>query len=129
LTQRQIGAEVRHFVSEYIRAPEQLDILLLLHSHPERQMTAAEISRAVFTVPAAATMRLEGMVESGLLVSSGGADPRYGFNPSSAGLRARVDELAAAYRTNRVAVIGLIFQRPPDPLKSFSDAFRIRKEE
>jgi hypothetical protein len=129
LSQGEIGAEVRQFVAEYIHAPEQLDILLLLHGHPDRQMTAAEISRAVFTVPAAATMRLEGMVASGLLVSGGGADPRYGFNPSSPGLRARVDELATAYRANRVAVIGLVFQRPPDPLKSFSDAFRIRKEE
>lgn len=129
MTQDEIGAEVRRFVSEYIRAPEQLDILLLLHGHPDRQWTAAEISRAVFTVPAAATMRMEEMVASGLLVSSGGSDPRYGFNPRSPGLRARVDELATAYRTNRVAVIGLVLQRPPDPLKSFSDAFRIRKEE
>jgi hypothetical protein len=129
LSQGEIGAEVRRFVAEYIHAPEQLDILLLLHGHPDRKMTAAEISRAVFTVPAAATMRLEGMVASGLLVSSGGPDPRYSFDPSSPGLRARVDELAAAYRANRVAVIGLVFQRPTDPLKSFSDAFRFRKEE
>jgi len=129
LSPGEIGAEVKRFVAEYIQAPEQLDILLLLHSQPNRQWTAAEISQAVFTVPTSATMRLEGMVASGLLVSSGGADPHYTFSPTSPGLRARVDELAAAYRSNRVAVIGLVFQRPPDPLKSFSDAFRLRKEE
>ena len=79
-------------------------------------------------------MRLEGMVASGLLVSSGGADPHYGFGDEIQAediAFSKDDRLAfvALGPANRVAVIGLVFQRPPDPLKSFSDAFRLRKEE
>jgi hypothetical protein len=39
-----------------------------------------------------------------------------------------VAALAAAYRESRVAVIQLVFARPSDPLRSFADAFRMRRD-
>lgn len=123
-----IAAEVRRFVAQYVHAPEQLDILLLLHAQPEKEWTAADVSRAIFTVPTSATVRLESLAAAGLVTSTGGADPRYRYAPVSAELRAQVDALSRAYRADRVGVIGLVFERRTDPLKSFSDAFRLRKE-
>jgi hypothetical protein len=128
VNQSAITPEIARFIAEQITSADQLDILLLLHGDPAKLWKAEDVSRAVFTVPTAATMRLEDLARRGFLMSSGGADPSYRYQPASDGIRRQVDALAAAYRTNRVAVINLVFQRRPDPLKSFSDAFRVRPE-
>lgn len=40
-----------------------------------------------------------------------------------------VDRLAEAYASSRARVIDLIFSKPADKLRHFSDAFKLRKEE
>jgi hypothetical protein len=121
-----LSPEGLEFLAKHVDSAEQLDILLLLHREPDRQWKALDVSQAIYTVPASATMRLESLVATGLVESSGGSDPGYTYQPSSDRLRKQVDDLAAAYAVDRVAVIKLIFARPPDPVESFSDAFRIR---
>jgi hypothetical protein len=122
----ELSDEVRRFIAEHIDSAEQLEILLLLHRTPEREWTALDVSQAVYTVPASATMRLESLVAGGFVVSNGAADPRYRYDPGDGPLRNQVDVLAEAYRADRVAVIKLIFAQPPDPLQSFADAFKLR---
>jgi hypothetical protein len=122
----ELSPEVRRFIAERIHAAEQLEILLLLHRSPDRDWTATDVSQAIYTVPAAATMRLESLVAAGFVSSSGEADPRYRYEPQDEGLGSQVDVLAEAYNADRVAVIKLIFTQPPDPLQSFADAFKLR---
>jgi hypothetical protein len=122
----ELSAEVHRFITERIDSAEQLEILLLLHREPERQWSAQDVSKEVYTVPASATMRLESLVSGGLISSTGGADPHYRYSPATDTLRVQVDQLSTAYRADRVAVIKTIFARPPDPLQSFADAFRLR---
>ena len=126
MAQGGIPPEVQRFIAENIDAAEQLDILLLLYRHPERTYTALEVSQAVFTVASAATLRLEGLVARGLLSSTGTADPAYRYQPATEELAKRADQLAAVYQANRVGVIQLLFARPPDPLQTFADAFRLK---
>ncbi len=126
MTEGDLSPEVRRFIAEHVQSAEQLETLLLLHRSPEKEWTALDVSQAIYTVPASATMRLEGLVAGGFVSSSGGPDPRYRYSPRSDELGRQVDVLAAAYRADRVAVIKLIFARPPDPLQSFADAFRLR---
>lgn len=121
-----ISPEVARFIAEHIDAAEQLEILLLLHREPEKQWTARDVSQAIYTVPASATLRLEALSASGFAASTGGADPAYRYAPRTEQLGAQVDSLAQAYRKDRVAVIKLIFNKPPDPVQSFADAFRLR---
>lgn len=119
--------EAERFIAEFIQSAEQLDVLLLLHSDRDRDFTAAEVSQRVYTVPASATLRLEELVAAGMLASDRAPDPRYRYAPASPGVAERVDTLAAAYRADRVAVIRLIFQAPADPVRSFADAFRLKR--
>lgn len=126
MRQAEITHDVKRFITEHVRSAEQLDILLLLHADPEKRWTAGQVSGAVFTVPTSAAMRLETLAARGFLGSSGGADPQYWYAPASAEQRAGVDALAAAYRADRVAVINLVFAGPPDSVKTFADAFRLR---
>lgn len=123
----EISAGVRAFVDQNIDSAELLETLLLVHSAGDREWTPEQVARSIYTVPAGATRRLEQLVDMGLVASNGAMNPSYRFAPSNAALRAQVDELAAAYRGNRVGVINLIYERAADPLRSFSDAFRVRR--
>lgn len=129
MSEREISPAVRRFLTERIDSAEQLEILLLLQREPARAWTAQDVSQAIYTVPASATMRLERLVASGFVSSTGGADPRYQFAPESDEVRGQIEALAEAYRANRVAVIKLIFAKPPSPVQSFADAFRLRGKE
>lgn len=126
MSQAQITESVRAFVAHNIDSAELLETLLLVHSGGDREWLPEEVAKTIYTVPAGATRRLEQLVQMGLASSNGTLNPAYRFAPSTAALRAQVDELAAAYRANRVGVINLIYNRPPDPLRSFSNAFKLR---
>lgn len=126
MSQAQIPESVCAFVAQNIDSAELLETLLLVHSGGEREWRPEEVAKTIYTVPAGATRRLEQLVEMGLASSDGAVNPSYRFAPSTSAKRAQVDELAAAYRANRVGVINLIYNRPPDPLRSFSNAFKLR---
>lgn len=128
MSQTQIPDVVRSFVAQYIDSAELLETLLLVHSDPAREWTPEVVAQSIYTVPAGATRRLEQLVEMGLASSNGAADPAYRYAPTRPGLSAQVDALAQAYRAGRVAVINLIYNKPPDPLRSFADAFKLRKD-
>lgn len=123
-----IPDDVRRFLDERIDSAEQLDILLLLAAEPDRGWTARDVSQAVYTVPASATLRLESLVAAGLLASSGTGDPEYRYAPATDALRVSVERLAEVYRANRVVVITSLFQKPASPVQSFADAFRLRRD-
>jgi hypothetical protein len=128
MTQAQIPPQVRAFVAQNIDSAELLETLLLVHSGGEREWTPEQVAQSIYTVPAGATRRLEQLVDMGLASSNGAMNPAYRFAPSNAALRGQVDELSAAYRANRVGVINLIYERAANPLRSFSDAFKVRRD-
>ncbi|HEV3050905.1 MAG TPA: hypothetical protein VGX50_11370 [Longimicrobium sp.] len=128
MSQPEIPDIVRRFIAQHIDSAELLETLLLVHSAPGREWSPDEVARSIYTVPAGATRRLEQLVSMGLASSTGTGNPAYRYAPSSASLAEQVDALAAAYRAQRVAVINLIFNKPPDPLRSFADAFKLRKD-
>jgi hypothetical protein len=106
---------------------EALEVLLLVHSDPERWWTPTEVYDSVRSSRASIAQRLEDFTAARFLTKSGNEPPTYRYTPDDKLGRA-VDETAAAYRTWRVRVIETIFAAEVDPLKSFSDAFKFRKE-
>lgn len=129
MSQADIPQVVRAFVAQNIESAELLETLLLVHSAPGRDWTPDDVARSIYTVPASAIRRLEQLVALGLSARGpGDTDPGYRYAPASPDLARQVDALAAAYRANRVAVINLVYATPPDPLRSFADAFKLRKD-
>jgi hypothetical protein len=130
MSQADIPQVVRAFIAQHIESAELLETLLLVHSAPERDWTPDDVARSIYTVPASAIRRLEQLVALSLAARrAGDADPAYRYAPGSPDLAAQVDALAAAYRAHRVAVINLVYApAPPDPLRSFADAFKLRKD-
>ena len=83
------------------------------------------MARAIVSAPGTAEVRLQDLEQRGLL------EPRddgwvYAPPPDTA---AAVSDVAQAYATHRVTVVGLIFSKPSDSVLGLSDAFRLRRED
>lgn len=123
-----ISPEVRAFIAGQIESVVQLEMLLLLHTDPLRAWSADELAKELRIEPAWAGAQLLLLAQRGLLsvADSNGASYRYG--PNTPELAQAVDGLAKAYTDRRVTVISLIYSKPVDTLKTFADAFRLRKD-
>ena len=123
-----ISLEVKAFIAAHIESVLQLEILLLLHSQRDRQWTAGDVAQELRIDPIWASSMLAGLSDAGVLSASATAPPTFQYQPRSVEIDRAVDELAGAYATRRVTIIGLIFSKPLDNIRSFADAFRIRKD-
>ena len=129
--QDEIAPEVKAFIADYLDSVVQLETLLMLHAAPDREWDADEVARDLRIDRAWAAGQLDRLCELGLVVSGQAATTdarRYRYAPAATATRAAVDGLARAYSERRVTVISLIFAKPADNLRAFSDAFRIRRD-
>ncbi|MBA3533923.1 MAG: hypothetical protein H0T73_18545 [Ardenticatenales bacterium] len=127
-----VPENVSAFVIEHIHSVEHLEILLLLQKSPEKVWNATEVSQALSFHPASTATRLAELHTYGLLEvkdqEKTTSPPRYCFSPKTAALAAAVTSLAEVYKHRPVAVITLIYSKPQDHIRSFSDAFKLKKD-
>jgi hypothetical protein len=123
-----IPNRVKAFVAGQIDSVVRLEILLLLRERAVEEFSAEGVAAALRIDPAWAAPHLSELRAQGLLTCTDGAVPRYRYGPGSDELREVIDELARCYAERRVSMTALIFSKPPDALRSFADAFRLRKD-
>jgi hypothetical protein len=119
--------ELERFIRTAIRSVWALELLLLLAREPDRAWTEEEVDRAIRGNPRLVRTTLGGLVHGGLVRVD--AEGRYGFAPASPALGDLVARLAEAYAATPLAVLQAILESPNDRLRSFADAFRVRKDE
>ena len=127
-----ITSRVKQFLADHVDSVMHLEVLLLLAGQAGKVWTASELAQQLRIDVAWVDAQLRALVAGGLAsvddAGPGGAGPGFRYAPRTAELGATVDELARAYADRRVTVIGLIFSKPVDKIRSFADAFRLRKE-
>jgi hypothetical protein len=130
-----VRPRVAQFIDERIDSVMQLETLLLLASQREVVWSPDTLAQQLRVDPAWVEAQLRAMTAAGLLETVDGgalqaaaAAAQFRYAPKSPELAATVDELARAYADRRVTVIGMIFSKPLDKIRSFADAFRFRKD-
>ena len=123
----EITPDIERFIQDNLTSVEQLEVLLLLFSPPQKEWTAVEVSQKLHRQPESVATRLEDWRGRGILSVRQEARLLYRY-VSNARQDAIVRGLERAYEVRKDAVIRLIFTRPPDTLRVFSDAFRIRRD-
>lgn len=98
--------------------------MLLLRENPERLWTADVLSDELRSSPSSIRVRLNNLLQQ-RIVQIHEETFRYAASGATDVLIQRLLEL---YRERRTTVIDLIFSSPVDPLRSFSDAFRLRED-
>jgi hypothetical protein len=121
----EIPETVRRFVIANIDSVPELEAVLLLRSHADRDWSAEDAGARLYVSVMMAAHVLGVLTQRGLLSMTG---ERYRYAPASTELDAAVATLAATYATNLIAVTHLIHSKPSPSVLQFADAFRLRKE-
>lgn len=123
----QISETLSQFIRERLPSLEQIEIVLLLRRDPSRAWTAPEVSADLGTPPESTAMRLFLLASNGVIVfdSSSGL-PRYRYVASTPEeVMVELDEVYNDRRDGLLALVG--GGSAPDPLRSFADAFKLKK--
>lgn len=120
----ELPTDVKHLIGHFIRSVGHLETLLYLFQNQTRAWSSLELSRELRTNEAYADHQLVALAP---LVEKKDGSYRYASEPE---LDLTVEKLADLYRERRHLIINTIYfsQRPSDALRSFAEAFRIKKD-
>jgi hypothetical protein len=126
MTSSELPPDLRRFILTSVPSVPYLEAVLLLRADAEQAWGAAQLARRLYVPEQTGAELLALLRDSG--VASGHTSPgsiRYAPAPE---LRELIDQLAAAYAHDLVAVTRLIHSRIDRRAQQFADAFRFRKE-
>ena len=123
-----LSDELRAFLKGRLSSGDQIEIVILLLGNPERAWTALEVAEALHMAPESTAMRLFLLASSGLIVFEPAGVPRYRYVPANPASDRLMHELVEAYGQNRAEVLSAIGASvESDPIRSFADAFKLKK--
>lgn len=123
-----IPPDVKQFIADHIDSVLQLEILLLLLNHPQQEFTVDDIVTELRVDLAFVREQLDNLCARGMLTCTSDANKKYRYGPRAPETHRAIEGLRTAYADRRVSVISLIFAKPVDKLRSFADAFRLRRD-
>ena len=124
----QFSDEFCRFLQTNVPSVDAAELLLLLLRDPARWWSATEIVGALKPAPlseADVTRTLEAFLARGVIAQ--GADKRVQYHPASDELDGYVRTLAQAYSERPVTLIRVIYALRDSKIRSFADAFKLRK--
>lgn len=119
-------SKVRAFLQAYIPSVAKLELLLLLHRQPAQAWEAGSAARELGLSSEMAAVLLRELCQDHLAASE--AQNTFRFAPANVAAAETVARIAVLYRERRVTLIQLIYAAPVDRLRSFADAFDLRKK-
>ena len=121
-----VSDSLRLFLQQRLATIEQIEIVLLLRSDPARSWPATDVATELRMPPESAAMRLFLLASSGMILFEPSGVPRYRYAAADGEAEGLLGELAETYASDRNAVAAAI-GAPPDPIRSFADAFKLKK--
>jgi hypothetical protein len=121
-----IESEVFDFVRFSIRSVWNVELLLYLRRAGDRAWAPEELVRELRASASVVKDGLDALQTGGLAAPDQSGLWRYA--PASPVFDRLTTELGALYRERPTAVTGALFATKHDPLRSFADAFRLRKD-
>lgn len=121
----EISSAVRELIDRHLPSMDHVQVLLHLH-HQRDGGHAEDVARAVELQGAVVAGALRDLASSGLLEQESETG-RYRLRPTGPADTLALEELDALYHKRPVTLVRALYDRPATVLRSFSDAFRLRK--
>lgn len=128
MVERGLPDDVVRFIDDHVSSVAQLEILLLLVAQAGADVTPEVAARELRMDPTWAATELRALVELGLIANGNGVGPTYRFAPARPEDERIVRRVIDAYAERRAAVVTLIYQKPSKTVRTFADAFRLRRD-
>lgn len=114
------------FVQAHLPTVDAAELLLVTHKHPD---VAWRPHEAIERLPPGVNMtEADAAKHLGAFQAAGLLDARLRYRPANAELDGFVRTLAAAYEQRPVTLIRLIYALRDRRIRSFADAFKLRKD-
>ncbi|MFC7515199.1 hypothetical protein ACFQUU_09300 [Herbaspirillum sp. GCM10030257] len=123
-----ITDDVRRFVLTSIPSVPYLEAMLLLRAEDTGDWDSVMLANRLYLSEKAAALLLTELHDAGILSHDAASPGRYRYAPTSEGLRQMIDQVAAAYSTQLVAMTNLIHSKSGRKAQQFADAFKWRKD-
>ena len=117
--------EFCRFLHACVPSVQAAELLLLLAGEPAALRAKEAADRVPAMGEAEASKILQALHANGLAMA--GVDQAYQYRPASEALKAHVGMLAKAYEERPVTLIRIIYALRDSKIRSFADAFRVRK--
>lgn len=119
-----IPPDVREFIVRHIDTVSELEALLILRENPGESWEAGRIAARVYSSEREIGRVLERFTADGFLERDG---ENYRYHCMDPEIDRTIGELARSYASHLIPVTNMIHSKPRS-MRSFSDAFRLRKE-
>jgi hypothetical protein len=124
-----LSPEVRALVRRHVPAPLHLEVLVALARDPERRWNARDVGGQKYPDADAVARALEDLRGDGLARREGPQDaPVYALADVDAATRRTLALLVSSYDRVPVQLVRAVYERPPEAVQSFADAFRLQKD-
>lgn len=125
MTDREMSAQLKQFLFEYIDSVELIEVLLLLRNNSEKFFSANEISSELRSNPKSISNRLNRLSSIGLLEQK---EDHFRFCPTNDELKEIATELSNEYLLRRHHIFELIFSSAKN-VRQFANAFIVTKSD
>jgi hypothetical protein len=119
---------LKQFIFASFETIDQLRMLLLLQTNPERVWSAMAICSRLYLQPDVVDKGLLMLRQKGFLTTPDNVVDWYRYQPASAELEQLVRAVVELDRTRPVTLIKLIYARPKDAAQRSADASTLCKE-
>lgn len=124
-----IPSTVKDFLYAHIDAVDQLEILRLVVGEPQKVHSSLSLAHALQVPLETAEQYIRALDSHGLLRIATPQPLTCQYGPHSPELEAQVQQLVKTYVERPVTLIKMVYEKPKEQqLKSFADAFRLKKE-
>ena len=119
-----IPPDVREFIIRHIDTVSELEALLILRENPGESWETGRIAARVYTSEREIGQVLERFAAEGFLERNG---ERYRYHCKDPAVDRTIADLARSYASHLIPVTNMIHSKPRS-IRSFSDAFKLRKD-
>jgi hypothetical protein len=124
-----IPSAVKDFLYANVDAVDQLEILRLTAADPQKEHSCLSLSHALQVPLETAEQHIRTLAGRGMLTITVSQPLACQYGAASEELKDQVQQLVMTYVERPVTLIKMVYEKPKEQqLRSFADAFRLKKE-
>ena len=119
--------DIKELLSKHIESVGQLEALFIFFERQEKVWTPELLGRELRSNTTSAARQMAHLSLHGFIQPAAGKDA-FQFSSDDKNICHNVERLHSYYKEMSVAMIAYIYEKPQDKLKTFADAFKLRKD-
>lgn len=125
---KDIADDIKQFVNQYISSVASLELLLLMRKHPSKRWTKDNLCLELRSNSFHIEYLLNELLISELIQQEKSNSESVYYYTDNTKWEHVISSLEQTYAQKRLSVINLIYMQPVDKIRTFANAFKIRKD-